>query len=201
MSFFLPKFALLLIATFPLAPVPQSSVPNDHSLPGTVRKISIPGVRNAGEVSDHLYRGAQPMLSQLPELKKLGVTTVIDLREEFPSTAEEERRKVEALGMRFVSIPIGGFANPKTTDLAAFFRLLRDSPQQTIFIHCQFGKDRTGVMIAAYRMAFENWSADQAFDEMMAVGFNRFWHPPMEKFVRSLPSLLKSDPELKDALD
>ncbi len=147
------------LATLLCATVPKSAKPSDSPSPAVAKKISIPGVHNAGEVTDHLYRGSQPILTQLPELKKLGVTTVVDLRAEFPSTTEQERRQVEALGMHFVSIPIDGFSNPKPSDLAAFFQLLRVSPPETIFVHCQFGKDRTGVMIAAYRIVIEHWSS------------------------------------------
>jgi tyrosine-protein phosphatase SIW14 len=198
------KLALLLFVTVSLTVVPKSAT---HSLkasdagPVFAEKISIPGVHNAGKVTEHLYRGAQPILGQLPKLKKLGVTTVIDLRAEFPNAAEEERLHVEALGMRFIRMPIDGFSIPKTSDLATFFRLLGESPPQTIFLHCQYGRDRTGVMIAAYRIAVENWTPAQALSEMQKFGFNRFWHPAMETFIRTLPTRLETDLELKRAID
>jgi tyrosine-protein phosphatase SIW14 len=193
--------SLFLFATLSFAAVPKSATPSDPPALVVAKKISITGVHNAGEVTEHLYRGSQPILTQLQELKRLGVTTVVDLRAEFPSTAEQERFQVEALGMRFVRIPIDGFSTPTSSDLAAFFRLLRESPPSTIFVHCQFGRDRTGVMIAAYRIAFQNWSSEQALSEMLAYGFNRFWHPSMEAFIRSLPNRLKTDLELKKAVD
>jgi tyrosine-protein phosphatase SIW14 len=201
MRFPFRSFVLLLMVALSFATVPQSARSNDTSLLSVAKKISIPGVHNAGEVTEHLYRGAQPILGELPELRKLGITTVVDLRAEFPSTAEQERLQVEALGMRFVRIPIDGFSNPRSSDLAAFFRLLHDSPPETIFVHCQFGKDRTGVMVAAYRIAVEHWTSDQALSEMFAFGFNRIWHPSMETFIRNLPDRLRTDPELRKALD
>jgi hypothetical protein len=55
-------------------------------------------------------------------------------------------------------------------------------------------------MIAAYRIAFDHWTPDQALSEMMRFGFNSAWHPSMITFVRNLPMRLQSDSELKKAL-
>ncbi|HYA62259.1 MAG TPA: tyrosine-protein phosphatase [Candidatus Sulfotelmatobacter sp.] len=163
-------------------------------------KIFLPGVHNAGKVSEQLFRGAQPHLSNLSELKKLGITTIVDLRSESHHIREQERSRAESLGIHFVSIPVGGFSNPTSAQLAQFFALLRESPPQKIFVHCEFGEDRTGVFIAAYRIAFDHWSADQATSEMLAFGFKHFLHPSMASFVHSLPDRLQSDPVLRSAL-
>jgi tyrosine-protein phosphatase SIW14 len=200
MRFSFRIFVLILFGTLSLASEPPFPSFTDSSFRTTAIKISIPGVHNAGKVNDHLYRGSQPSLDELSALKKLGVTTVIDLRAEFPQTAEQERKRVEALGMRFERIPIGGFSNPNDSDLLYFFQILRDSPAQTVFVHCEFGRDRTGVMIAAYRIAVEHWSSDQALSEMMQFGFNRTWHPSMISFIRELPMRLQSDGQLKKAV-
>ena len=180
-------------ATVPHLPIP----PDSHSSPSLAQKIFVPGVPNAGKVSDQLFRGAQPRLSQLSELKKLGVTTIIDLRSGSSGARNEERARAEALGMRFVSIPVGGFSTPSSAQLAQFFSLVRQSPRETIFIHCRFGDDRTGVFIAAYRIAFDHWTPDQALSEMNAFGFNHAWHSGMMRFVRDFPSRLATDPLLK----
>ncbi len=200
MRFFSRIFVFVLLGTLLLASSPRSTSLSDVPLSASAKKISIPGVQNAGKINDHLYRGSQPSLNELSELKKLGITTVIDLRAESPQTAEQERIRVEALGLRFQRIPIGGFSNPKDSDLIDFFQVVRDSPSQTVFVHCEFGKDRTGVMIAAYRIAFENWSSNQALSEMMQFGFNSAWHPSMITFVRNLPIRLQSDARLKKAV-
>lgn len=200
MRFLSRIFALLLFGTILLASAPRSTSFSDLPLPAPAKKISIPGVHNAGRINDHLYRGSQPSLTELSQLKKLGVTMVIDLRAESPQTAEHERALVEALGMRFQRIPIGGFATPTDSDLTHFLQIVRDSPSQVVFVHCEFGRDRTGVMIAAYRIAIENWSSDQALAEMMQFGFNSAWHPSMITFVRDLPIRLQSNAQLKKAV-
>jgi protein tyrosine/serine phosphatase len=137
----------------------------------------------------------------LSELRKLGITTIVSLRSQPSHTGSSERRHAESLGMRFVSIPVGGFANPTSEQLAQFFSLLRNSPNEKVFVHCMLGDDRTGVFVAAYRVAFDHWTARQALSEMNAFGFNYPWHHGMAAFVRDLPNRLQSDPVLKASLN
>lgn len=197
-------FSLLFALSFPLLPcsVPfrQSSPLASTSAPLFASKISLPGISNAGKISDSLFRGAQPHLSNLGELKKFGITTIVDLRSESLHTRNQERIQAESLGIHFVSIPVGGFSTPTSAQLAQFFALFRRTPLQRIFVHCEYGEDRTGVFIASYRIAFQHWSPEQALSEMRAFGFHYFWHPRMASFVRTLPERLKTDSALKAAL-
>jgi tyrosine-protein phosphatase SIW14 len=199
------RISSLFVAFFfsfasPAVPFWQSSVLPAVSSPIVAKKISVPGIPNAGKISDSLFRGSQPDVSQLDELKKLGVTTIVDLREESSHKREREKIQAEALGMHFISIPIGGFSTPTSAQLAEFFSLIRQMPVQKIFVHCKYGEDRTGVFIASYRIAFDHWTADQAMSEMLFFGFNNHWHPNMVTYIQSLPGLLQSDPTLMAAL-
>jgi tyrosine-protein phosphatase SIW14 len=203
MRFFSPAAALAILLHFSSAPFQQSALPASAASSSTIsfaQKLSITGVPNMGKISEHLYRGAQPDISNLAELKKLGITTIVDLRSESFHTRDLERARAESLGLHFVSIPVAGFSNPTSAQLAQFFSLLRQTPPENVFIHCRYGEDRTGVFIAAYRIAFENWSADQALSEMSAYGFNHLWHPSMITFVRQFPDRMQSDPALRPFL-
>ena len=143
-----------------------------------------------------LYRGAQPREQGLSELKKLGITTIVDLRGEDREKIRWERKHAESLGMRFVNIPVSGWSPPTDKQVVEFLSLLHSDSPQKIFVHCRFGDDRTGVFVATYRMAFEKWTAEQAMKEMYFFGFNGFWHPAMKSFVRDFPARLNSDPVL-----
>jgi tyrosine-protein phosphatase SIW14 len=198
--FFLAFFSLGSLPSVSFAQNP-SAAPAKQETPGTLgEKITVRGVHNAGKINDHLYRGAQPDVIGLSELKNLGVNIIVDLRRESTSTMNEEKARATTIGVRFVSIPLGGFSNPTSEQLAQFFSLVREDPQPTIFVHCQFGEDRSGVFVAAYRIAFDHWTADQAMAEMLHFGFNHNWHPAMRAYVRSLPEKLQSDPVLKNSL-
>jgi len=199
MRFFPFLLAALSCVSTPLRSFAQSP-PVVPSSPAFAERISLPGVPNAAKISAHLFRGAQPDFSSLPQLKTLGVTTIVDLRLEFSKIREKERHVAESLGLSFVSIPVGGFSNPSSEQLAQFFWLVRETPPQKIFVHCEYGEDRTGVFIASYRIAFQHWSAKQALSEMYAFGFHNPWHSGMATFVRQLPARLQSDPTLKAAL-
>jgi tyrosine-protein phosphatase SIW14 len=156
-------------------------------------KLKINGIPNPGKINDNLYRGAQPNAQGLEELKKLGITTIIDLRAEDRAKAEWEKKEAERLGIHFVQIPIAGFAAPTNDEVVQFLSLTHD-PQQKIFVHCLLGEDRTGVFIATYRMSVQKWPVTQAMHEMNTFGFNGFWHPAMKAFVRDFPARLSSAP-------
>ncbi len=130
------------------------------------------------------------------ELKKLGITTIVDLRAEDSAGIRHEEKKAESLGMRFMEIPVGGWSPPADTQVAQFLAIFRDRPQEKVFVHCHFGEDRTGVFVASYRMAFDKAAPDQALKEMYYFGFNGFWHPSMAAFVQKFPKRLAIDPPL-----
>jgi tyrosine-protein phosphatase SIW14 len=196
----LPPCASLHQLAFSTTPRASDSSATASSPYAFAQKVSLGSVPNAGRISEHLFRGAQPHISDLQRLKDLGITTIIDLRSESSGTRQEERLRAESLGMHFVSIPVGGFSTPSSAQLAQFFTLVRQSPPEKIFVHCRFGHDRTGVFIAAYRIAFNHWSAEQALAEMNAFGFNHAWHPSMITYVHELPRRLEGDAVLKSAL-
>ena len=158
-------------------------------------KLRLPGLPNGGRVNDSLYRGAQPHPAGIQELKKLGITTIVDLRGENPAQRDSERQQAESLGIRFVSIPVSGWDPPSNEQVAQFLSLFRNRKEK-VFVHCRFGDDRTGVFVATYRMAYEGWPTTQAMNEMYFFGFNGFWHPSMKSFIRDFPARLKTAPAL-----
>jgi protein tyrosine/serine phosphatase len=172
------------------APQPGSS----EIRPALAEKIHIAGVPNAGRVDDQLYRGAQPHLQSLTELKKMGITTIVDLRAEDAGMRDLERKEAGKLGIHFVGIPIGGWANPTNDEIAQFLSLF--GGHSKVFVHCHYGEDRAGVFVATYRIAIQKWTPEQAIREMYYFGFNGFWHPGMISFVRDFPARLSSVPEL-----
>jgi protein tyrosine phosphatase (PTP) superfamily phosphohydrolase (DUF442 family) len=196
----MPTRALILFVLCSFVPftLPAQSASGSSAAPAVNlahgQKLHIPGVRNAGKITDVLYRGAQPREQGLSELKKLGITTIVDLRGENREKIAWERQHAESLGIRFVHIPVSGWSPPSDNQVAQFLSLFRGGTQQKIFVHCLFGDDRTGVLVATYRMAYEKWSAEQAMREMYYFGFNGFWHPAMKSFIRDFPSRLNSSP-------
>jgi tyrosine-protein phosphatase SIW14 len=175
------------------ADTPSQPASARASFGAPAEKIKLAGVHNAGKVSEALLRGAQPSAQGLAELKKLGVTTIVDLRGNR-GPAARERAQAESLGMRFVNIPMRGWSAPDNAQVAQFLKLVQQDPTQKIFIHCYYGQDRTGVMVAAYRIAQQNWTADQAVAEMYSFGFHYHLYPRMKSYVRKFPARFTADP-------
>lgn len=150
-------------------------------------KMTLPGVANFGRLSTHVYRGAQPQVAAYPSLKALGIDTVVRL-----STGEEfidgERGHVESLGMRFVSLPWRAADLPTDDQVRAFLDLFRQDPARTIFVHCREGADRTGVMMAIYRIAIDHFTTEQAVAEMKAFHYRYLFHPHLQTYVEAFPT-------------
>jgi len=194
----LPSRALLFLCLFLVFPSFALSQNNSSTTISPIplgEKLKLPGVPNAGKINDSLFRGAQLRAEGFEQLKKLGITTVVDLRGEDPDKIKWERQQAESAGMRFVSIPVSGWAPPTNAQFAQFLSLFTNHHDKN-FVHCRFGDDRTGVFVATYRMAHDHWPPHQAIKEMYFFGFNGFWHPAMKSYINDFPSKLKTAPAL-----
>ncbi len=121
------------------------------------------------QVDEGLYRGGQPLDEGLRQLQRMGIKTVISLRQ--PSKAmEEERRLVEQLGMRWVSIPMWFWWRPSDQQVHQFVGIVSDPAHRPVFIHCRQGRNRAGIMVAIYRVACQRWSPRQAYAEARQHG-------------------------------
>jgi len=158
--------------------------------------MPVRGIKDFGKVNDYLYRGAQPKDDSLAQLKGMGVDTIVDLRGVLHEAVDKERRQAQTLGMDFVNLGGNGWSNPPDEQIAKFFSLIQERPRRKIFIHCWLGGDRSGVFIAAYRIAFEGWTPEQAVDEMREFHYLEFWHPGMKRYVEEFPERLAHSPQL-----
>jgi len=149
------------------------------------------GVSNFHQVNDHIYRGAQPAATSFLNLARLGIKTVVDLRDE-PDQIRAEKRAVEASGMRFVSIPMHGLSAPTEQAMARALEILNDPESAPVFVHCRRGADRTGTVIACYRISAEHWRNEKALAEARALGMS--WvERAMQHYVlayRPLPAVM-----------
>src|SRR3954470_3956065 len=146
------------------------------------RLPGVPGVDNFARVNPSFYRGAQPTDEGLKQLKAMGIKTVVDFRS-YHST----HKQVEAAGMTAVEIPLKadlGSVPPDDGELKRFFDVVLDPARQPVYIHCAFGKDRTGTMAAVYRLEIDGWTADEALQEMEASGYQNIYRT-LKQFVKT----------------
>ena len=166
-----------------------------HTLDRAEEKRTLDGVGNFGQLSPYLYRGAQPSSAGFAALKRLGIDTVVRVSTE--KGLEAEQAEVERLGMHFVGLPWSSLHTPTEDQVTTFLALTEASPRRTIFIHCKAGADRTGVMVALYRIAVDRWSADDAVSEMKAFHYRYYLLPHLENYVDAFPAVLATDPRLR----
>jgi uncharacterized protein (TIGR01244 family) len=144
------------------------------------------------QVDEHLYRGAQPTTQGLTRLQAFGVRTIVNIRDEGDAAVENERRVVESLGMRFVHIPIkdGNIFNWSrripAEAVTRFFEVLGSVPGP-VFIHCKRGTDRTGALVAIYRIARNGWDTTRALKEANERGM-RPWYRGLRKQIQTFDS-------------
>jgi protein tyrosine/serine phosphatase len=149
-----------------------------------------PGLSNLHRVTPRLYRGAQPLDEGFAELKAMGVDTVVNLR-----SLHSDRDHTQALGLGYVHIRENAW-HLEDEDVIAFLRAVTNPKNGTIFVHCQHGADRTGTMIAAYRIVVQGWRKRAAIREMTegGYGFHAIWKN-LVTYVRQLDV-----PKIKRAL-
>jgi protein tyrosine/serine phosphatase len=173
--------------------------------PARSAPITVAGIPNFHQVNVQLFRGGQPAPLAWPQLAALGVTTVLDLRELSEHSTTDEAAAVEREGMRYVSFPMNGFATPTAAQMARVLDLI--GPGDTVFVHCKLGMDRTGVVVASYRMAREHWTNRKALDEAVSLGLH-WYSGGMKRFIRAYgmsglepaPALAPSDSAATPAL-
>jgi protein tyrosine/serine phosphatase len=57
-------------------------------------------------------------------------------------------------------------------DVVAFLKIVSDTNNLPVFVHCQRGADRTGMVCAMYRVVVCGWTKDDAIREMKDGGFH-----------------------------
>ena len=138
-------------------------------------------IDNFGKVDDDYYRGAQPDGRDYDDLAAAGIKTVVDLTRDG---RRDEKMMVERAKMTFVRIPLTTSDRPPEAAVKLFLSIVSDPARQPVYVHCQGGQHRTGVMTAVYRMTKYGWTEDKAYDEMKQYKFETFFgHPELRHFV------------------
>jgi protein tyrosine/serine phosphatase len=165
----IPKFVLgLLLALVVQCNAGQRGVPAQN------------GITNFDKVDEKLYRGAQPDELGIQHLKLLGVKTIINLRQ-TNDIWKAEQQEALANGITYTNVPLSSLSRPTEAQVAQVLALIQSSPAP-VFVHCQFGCDRTGTIVACYRIRHDKWPSDLALREAEAHGMSRFEYG-MKKFI------------------
>lgn len=154
----------------------SSAVADDTAAPtltGRHWAVSLdrPGLPNLHQVSASVYRGAQPEAAGFPQLRKLGIKTVVNLR-----AFHDDEPQARKYRLSYAQIPVKEW-EPTLQEAAAFLKTVTDESAAPFYVHCKHGADHTGVMIAVYRVAVQGWTKEEAVREMTqgSFGFHDTW--------------------------
>ena len=145
-------------------------------------KFSSVRIKNFGQMDERFYRGAQPKADEFKDLAALGIKTIIDLRDD---PTDYEKNAAEALGLKYVNIPMSDTRYPKEEQIQQFLKLATDPATGAFYVHCAGGRHRTGVAGAVYRMTVDGWDYDRTYGEMKNYDFYTRWgHGAMKDYVQ-----------------
>lgn len=122
---------------------------------------------NFSQVSPVLYRGGRPDQPGVQILAQMGIKTIIDL-ENDDGVIATERGWAQAAGLNFISEPMNAMETPRDGEVNDILAKINDPALQPVFVHCMQGRDRTGLIVALYRVIAEGWTPKDAHDEMQA---------------------------------
>ncbi len=140
------------------------------------------GILNFGKVNEHLYRGAEPDTAAVSNLAKLGITLIIDLRDGREVRAGEAS-DAAANGLTYTNIPLKGLGRPTDKQIAQVLATI-DAAPGPVFVHCEHGCDRTGTVVACYRISHDHWAMETAQTEADRYGMSEL-ERGMRSFVAS----------------
>jgi tyrosine-protein phosphatase SIW14 len=127
-----------------------------------------------------VYRSEQPTRQGFEEIRKMGIRTILNLRSE-----RSDASLVEGLGLRLVEIPMeaGRFGEDEIVRALTAIQ----TAEKPVLVHCQYGSDRTGVVMAMYRIVFEGWTKEDALAELKGGGFGfHVYYMNIPRFIRNV---------------
>jgi len=126
-------------------------------------------IRRFRQVNDNLFRGSGPSIEDVIFLnKKVGINKIVSLDE---AAGQHIDRATKLLGMKHIMSPIDINRRHSLIEFLKrdLYKLLMDDGP--VYVHCQEGKDRTGLAIAMFRCLYDEWTCDEALKEAVKLGF------------------------------
>ena len=128
------------------------------------QKIQSSSFQNLYKVDENLFRSEQPTKMGMKELQGLGVKTILNVRNLSNDNCEGKSTNLILRKKRINTWTI------KYDEVVSALKIIQESPKP-VLIHCKHGSDRTGCVVAAYRMSFQNWTKEDAIYEFKSGGY------------------------------
>ncbi|WP_422104444.1 tyrosine-protein phosphatase [Winogradskyella sp.] len=166
------KYCAVILLFFAIHPVAQEN---------NAKAITSKHFKRLYKVSDSVYRSEQPSKKGFTELEAIGVKTILNLRR-----LKDDNRKAKHTNLVLEHIRL----KSKTVDqedIINALKVIRDA-EKPVLIHCWHGSDRTGVITAAYRIIFQDWTKEAAINELRQpeFGYHENWYPNLMELLNDL---------------
>ena len=171
-----PFLLLCLAAALPAAEPAPRLRPAEWAAP----MINV-SLENCYRVSDDLYRCEQPGKTDIASLRALGIRSIFNLRRWHSDSKDLAQAGFTLLTERMEADEL------TVDDLVAALRQFRAAPKP-VMVHCWHGSDRTGSVVAAYRIVFQDWPPAAALDELRhgGYGYHEKWFPNIVTLFETL---------------
>lgn len=143
------------------------------------------------EVTPAVFRGPHPR--NAADLQAKGIKTSLNLETGirdflYAGDVYAEDEELEAAGIQVEHVAFSDWLPPTQAKLNEALHVLVRPDAEPVYVHCMHGVDRTGMVIAYYRVKAQDWSPERALQEMMDLGFHRFpyaltWLPRFKKIL------------------
>ncbi|NRA93043.1 MAG: tyrosine-protein phosphatase [Psychroserpens sp.] len=144
-------------------------------------KMELQGLKNLYQLNDSIFRSEQPNNKAFKALESKGVKTILNLRRLKDDNHKARNTDLVLEHLRLKSKEI------TETDIIEALRIIKNA-EKPILIHCWHGSDRTGIVSAAYRIIFEDWSKQDAIAEFRRpeFGYHENWYPNLLDLLNTL---------------
>ena len=135
-----------------------------------VTKESREGIKNFARIETTVACAGAITADAMPEIKKMGFASVINLREAQEPGADIEKHEAaaKAAGLRYYHVPFNaGKPDPKAAD--QFIKVISSKEAEPAFIHCA-SANRASAMWLIKRLTIDRWEVDRAVAEAEALG-------------------------------
>lgn len=150
---------------------------------------------NFHRINENLYRGGQPTAEGIKQLADLGIKTIINFRDARENVLREKEH-AQNHGLRFINLHLSNWFASKDEEIHAIIEVIKNPEHYPVFIHCKRGADRTGTVVAVYRMLHEGWTDKEANREAKQHGIG-WWQVWMKDYIKDYYKRMKSRIEKK----
>lgn len=132
-------------------------------------------------VSEGVFRSGQPSADNMQFLESSGFKSVLNLRQFHTDSSEAQGTQLQ-----ISRVPMDA-AKINDDNIVKALKILKDA-EKPVLIHCWHGSDRTGAVVAMYRLVFENAQKEDVIAELNQpkFGYHETVYPNIQRYLENV---------------